>query len=187
MEDNSNSAHNVLTVYLNEHKLRKTPERYAILDAVCSFNGHFSLQQLSERMEEQYFRVSRATLYNTMELLLKVPLVVSHSFSQHTVYESSYLRPNHCHQICKICGKVTELSTLQVETVIESMKMKRFHKESFTLDIYGICSTCNAKLNRKRKKSRETEAKSATRSADSKTAGREKRNNKSNNNNKSVK
>jgi len=82
---------------------------------------------------------------------------------------------------------VTELSTLQVETVIESMKMKRFHKESFTLDIYGICSTCNAKLNRKRKKSRETEAKSATRPADSKTAGREKRNNKSNNNNKSVK
>ena len=61
MEDNSNNAHNVLTAYLNEHKLRKTPERYAILDAVCSFTGHFSLQQLSERMEEQYFRVSRAT------------------------------------------------------------------------------------------------------------------------------
>ncbi len=153
MEENSNnSAHAILTMYLTEHRLRKTPERYAILDAVCSFAGHFSLQELSVRMEEQNFRVSRATLYNTIQLLLKIPLVVSHNFSQHTVYETTFQRPNHCHQICRVCGKVTELSVQQVEPAIDTMKMKRFHKESFSLEIYGICSTCYAKMNRKRKK-----------------------------------
>ena len=82
---------------------------------------------------------------------------------------------------------MTELGTQQVETVIETMKMKRFHKESFTLDIYGICSTCNAKLNRKRKKIKEAEAKSAQKTVGGKTPASEKSKAKSNNNNKPVK
>lgn len=149
--DENNNAYAMLTAFLEERKLRKTPERYAILEAVCSFNGHFTLQELSDRMEEQHFRVSRATLYNTMLLFEKIPLVVNHRFAQHAVYESTSLSLNHCHQICKVCGKVTELSAQPLEEAFATLKTKRFHKESFSIEIHGICSACYAKMNRKKK------------------------------------
>ena len=59
-----------LTNYLEENKLRKTPERYAILDAIFDFNGHFTLEELESKMEIKNFRVSRATLYNAIKLFM---------------------------------------------------------------------------------------------------------------------
>lgn len=141
----------LLTQYLDNNHLRKTPERYAILKAIAQFKGHFTLNELSEGVEKDNFRVSRATLYNNLQLLAKVPLVVSHRYSQQTIYEATFQRPNHCHQVCKVCGKVTELSIQQIAPVIEMLKMKRFHKEFFTLEVHGICSACYTKMNRRKK------------------------------------
>ena len=58
----------ILDNYLENNKHRKTPERYAILDAVYSMDGHFTLEELGGLLESRNFRVSRATLYNTMKL-----------------------------------------------------------------------------------------------------------------------
>ena len=63
-----------LTNYLEENKLRKTPERYAILDAIFDFNEHFTLEELEDKMESKNFRVSRATLYNAIKLFMKLRL-----------------------------------------------------------------------------------------------------------------
>ena len=67
-EKSRTTAKAALTEYLRIKKLRKTPERYAILDKVCEMNRHFDIDMLYDIIEEDGFHVSRATLYNTMEL-----------------------------------------------------------------------------------------------------------------------
>ena len=65
------TVRNILTSYLEQNNLRKTPERFAILDAVYSINGHFTLDELGDKLNtEDRFPVSRATLYNTLRLFM---------------------------------------------------------------------------------------------------------------------
>ena len=68
-----------LDTYLEANNLRKTPERYAVLNAIYNAKGHLSLDDLEVRVEKEYFRVSRATLYNTIRLFMKLGLVVRHT------------------------------------------------------------------------------------------------------------
>lgn len=148
---------NLLTAYLELNKHRKTPERFTILDAVYSMGGHFSLEELGEKLVSDYnFPVSRATLYNTLRLLIEMRLVVRHRFQSTTKYEACYDNNSHCHQICTVCGKVTEVKSHQVSEAINSMPTRRFHKDGFTLYVYGICSSCQTRLRRHSAKTRET-------------------------------
>lgn len=139
-----------LANYLEENHFRKTPERFAILDAVYKMNGHFTLEELGAKMEHDNFRVSRATLYNAVNLFMKLRLVVRHNFQQCTKYEASYNNDNHCHQICTICGRVDEVAATHFADAIGSIKLKRFHQMGFSLYIYGICSACQARMTRKK-------------------------------------
>ena len=148
---------NILTAYLELNKHRKTPERFTILDAVYSMSGHFSLEELGEKLTNDYnFPVSRATLYNTLRLLIELRLVVRHRFQSTTKYEACFDNNSHCHQICTVCGKVTEVKSHQVSEAINSMPMRRFHKDGYTLYVYGICSSCQMKLRRHSTKGKET-------------------------------
>mgnify|MGYP002528240233 CR=1 FL=1 len=98
----------ILDSYLEMNNHRKTPERYAILRAVYETDGHFTLEELGEKLATAYkFPVSRATLYNTLNLFLELRLVVRHRFQGSTKYEACYDNDSHCHQICTVCGKVT--------------------------------------------------------------------------------
>lgn len=146
------AARKILTEYLESNKLRKTPERYAILNATYSIGGHFTLEELNAFLEKENFRVSRATLYNTLKLFIKLRLAVIHRLSGGTYYEAGYTNENHCHQICTICGKVTEVQIPQVISALENAKLRRFQQEGFVLYIYGTCSTCRAKTTRMKKK-----------------------------------
>lgn len=139
----------ILNNYLEVNNRRKTPERYAILDAVYDINGHFTLEELSDKLaEENKFPVSRATLYNTLKLFMELRLVIRHRFQGQTKYEACYDNNSHSHQICTVCGKVTEIKSPQISETISSMHLKRFRKDGYSLYIYGICSTCQAKLTR---------------------------------------
>ena len=152
MRDNTKTmVRNILTSYLEVNKHRKTPERYAILDAVYGMTGHFTLEELGEKLDDCNFPVSRATLYNTLKLFMELRLVIRHRFHGQTKYEACYDNNSHCHQICTVCGKVTEVKSQSVSTAINAMHLKRFRKDGFTLYIYGICSSCQAKLTRRAK------------------------------------
>lgn len=143
----------ILNNYLEVNNHRRTPERYAILHAVYNMNGHFTLDELGQKLsEEQHFPVSRATLYNTLNLFLALRLVIRHRFQGTTKYEACYADNSHCHQICTMCGKVTEVKSPEVTRTIDSMHLKRFRKDGYTLYIYGICSTCQGIITRKRNK-----------------------------------
>ncbi len=140
----------ILDNYLDSNRHRKTPERYAILDAVYSIGGHFSLEDLGEMLEKRHFRVSRATLYNTIHLFIELRLVVRHSLVDGTKYEACYDNENHVHQVCTVCGKVTELKAPLVASAINETKLQRFRRDAYALYIYGVCSSCQAKITRKR-------------------------------------
>ena len=148
---------NILTAYLELNKHRKTPERFTILDAVYSMDGHFSLEELGDKLTNEYnFPVSRATLYNTLRLLIKLRLVVCHRFKSTTKYEACFDNNSHCHEISTMCGKVTEVKSQGVIDAINKMPTRRFHKDGFTLYVYGICSSCQTKMRRHTAKGNET-------------------------------
>ena len=94
------SVKKIFTDYLQRHKLRKTPERFAIIKEIYSIDGHFDIDALYNRMKDNKYRVSRATLYNTMELLLDSGLVIKHQFGHNCAqYEKSYKFRQHDHFI----------------------------------------------------------------------------------------
>ena len=142
----------ILDNYLEMNNHRKTPERYTILKAIYSINGHFTLEELNERLaKELNFPVSRATLYNTLNLFLELRLVNRHRFQGTTKYEACYDNDSHCHQICTMCGKVTEVKSPEIIMAVDNMRLKRFRKDGFTLYIYGVCSSCQTKITKRKK------------------------------------
>lgn len=144
------NARKILDKYLEMTGRRKTQERNAILEAIYGMDNHFTVEELNECLENEKFFVSRATLYNTLRLFLKINLVVRHKLVDKTKYEASLRNDSHSHQICTMCGKVSEIELPKVETAIASSRLYRFRKEGFTLYIYGICSHCQSKLTRQR-------------------------------------
>ena len=134
--------------YLETSRHRKTSERYAILDAVCEMTGHFTIEDWGERLLSRNFPVSRATLYNTISLFIKLHIVIRHRLPVGTRYEICDMENNHCHQICNVCGKITEIKSQIVIDAVGAIKLQRFRREGFSLYIYGICSTCMAKNTR---------------------------------------
>lgn len=144
------SVRRILTNYLEANHHRKTAERYAILDAIYSIKGYFTLTDIDDELIKANFRVSRSTLFNTMRLFVKIGLVVRLRLVTGTLYEASYRNDNHVHQICTMCGKVTEIEAPQIAETVKSVKLRRFRRESFTLYIYGVCSSCLASMTRRR-------------------------------------
>ena len=93
---NNDEVIDVFTNFLNHHNHRKTPERFSILNEIYSIDGHFDIDSLYEKMNKKNYRVSRATLYNTIELLLESGLVRKHQFGDSfSQYEKCYFNNQH--------------------------------------------------------------------------------------------
>jgi len=142
-EKSRTTAKAALTEYLRIKKLRKTPERYAILDKVCEMNRHFDIDMLYDIIEEDGFHVSRATLYNTMELFTDCGIVRRHQFgNQPMQYERVAGLSNHLHLICQQCGKIKEAKDPELVKFMNSRKYSAFHNAWFCLYVYGTCAAC---------------------------------------------
>ncbi|MDD4608635.1 MAG: transcriptional repressor [Bacteroidaceae bacterium] len=144
------TAKQLFADYLSNNKLRKTPERYAILSAVYTINAPFDVERLYLEMEQQHFRVSHATIYNTIQLLIDAKLLVKHLLKNKDLYEAAFHLKTKHYLVCTECGSVREMTDKLVQTNIENSKMGRFQMSHYSLYIYGECSRCRYAKNRKR-------------------------------------
>ena len=136
----------LFTEYLTEKKLRKTEERYTIFKEICAFPGHFDVCMLSDRLEQDNFHVSKATLYNTLDVLVDAGLVVRHQITVQSVqYELRIYADTHLHLVCTRCGAIRELRNSTLKADMRNLKVSRFTPEDYCLYIYGLCSKCEFK------------------------------------------
>ena len=95
--------------FLQVRGLRQTPERQCILRRVYAMNGPFTADTLLEDLRSSDSRLSRATVYNTLELLLECRLVAHHQFGRFgSYYEKSHGRRQADHLLCTNCGRIQE-------------------------------------------------------------------------------
>jgi len=144
---------NQLTAYLVQKKLRKTEERYTILQHICEHPGHFDINSLHSQLEEENFHVSKATLYNTLDLFIEASLIVRHYINPQTVqYELKSIAETHQHLICTRCSDVREIRNQDLYKNIRNLKLRRFTPEFYSLYIFGLCSRCIYQLRMEKNK-----------------------------------
>jgi len=135
----------VFTNYLEKNQQRKTNERFVILEEIYSRNDHFDAESLFIELKKKKHHISRATVYNTLELLVVCELVTKHQFGNNMArYEKSYGYRQHDHLICLDCNKVMEFCDPRIHQISTRMgDLLNFDIPHHSLILYGHCRGCD--------------------------------------------
>ena len=150
INDIQQQVRDILDQYLKSHKLRRTPERYALLEEIYQQERHFKADELHQTMLQK-FRVSRATVYNSLDLFVHLGLVMRTLVDNVVEYEKCYGRKIHYHMICSVCGSVKEFTDPRIALSVNTAKYSRFTPQSYSLNVYGICNKCRRKIEKTNK------------------------------------
>lgn len=149
------SARAILVRYLGQKGMRRTPERFAILEKAFSFEGHFYADTLWEAMEQNGYHVSLSTVYSAVKLLTESGLLRRHQFGdQPAQYERVVpdAPSSHYHLVCSSCGRVREVKDAETLRMLDARRYPTFQPSYCVVYVYGLCSRC---LKKQRKLERE--------------------------------
>jgi len=141
-EETINLVKEIFRSYLKERNQRQTPERFMVLEDIYRADGHFDADDIFFNMKNAGTRVSRATVYNTLDLLVECGLVQRHQFGKNQYYyERAYAYQQHDHIICRECGAVLEFCDpriLEIQSMME--KIHDFNITGHSLHFFGVCN-----------------------------------------------
>lgn len=141
-EDTIQLVKEIFRTYLKERNQRQTPERFMVLEEIYRSEGHFDADDIFFNMKNTGTRVSRATVYNTLDLLIECGLVQRQQFGKNQYYyERSYAYQQHDHMICKECGVVIEFCDpriLEIQKLME--QIYDFSIDGHSLHLFGTCN-----------------------------------------------
>lgn len=130
--------------FLESEGLKFTQERQMVLEEILATRQHFEAEALLIRLRQRNKRVSRATIYRTLTLLVQSKLVNELIFGdRHTSYECVHSRKRHDHLICVSCGRIIEFSRPAIEALRDRIcEEYRFQPVAIKLEITGYCAEC---------------------------------------------
>ena len=132
----------ILNTFLESKGLRKTQERYLVLEEIYKTNDHFDIESLFQKIVKKQ-KISKATIYNTIDILIELKLIKKHSFLNKTLYEKSFQKKQHNHLICINCDKVFEFCDPRIQNIINSIESSiDFVVSEHSLNFYGKCKKC---------------------------------------------
>ncbi len=134
-----------LARYLEDHNLKHTRQREAILEVFLKARGHITAEELYEKVRERYPKIGFTTVYRTLKLLCEAGLASERHFGDGpTRYEIEH--EHHDHLVCVRCGRIVEFEC----SMIESAQDRIADEYGFRLlrhrhELYGHCPRCRGK------------------------------------------
>lgn len=134
-------AKELFTEFLKNEKNRITPERFEVMESALDYEGHFGADDLYIVMKNLKSTVSRATVYKTLELLVKCELISKRNFGDNlTRYESNFKRQIHDHLICMDCGRIVEFVNPKLSKLPEQISNELgFDISSHSFNVFARC------------------------------------------------
>ena len=131
-----------LASYLEDHNLKHTRQREAILEVFLEVEGHITGEELHRRVRRKFPAIGYTTVYRTMKLLCEAGLAHERHFGEgEALYEN--VSTHHDHLICTECGRIIEFENPQIEALQElAAREFGFVIKSHKMEIYGLCEGC---------------------------------------------
>jgi len=136
----------IFRTFISGKGLRNTPEREEIIEEIFSSHNHFDIDELYLRLKHNGSKVSKASIYRNIPLIIECGLIKEVWFEDgHMHYEHIYGHGPHCHLRCIGCGKVVEFVDQGLKNIEERIADENgFQILDHRLDITGYCSKCRA-------------------------------------------
>ncbi|MCK5520654.1 MAG: transcriptional repressor [Candidatus Marinimicrobia bacterium] len=129
---------------LKQSKLRITGQRKEILKFIIENRKHLDADVILHELEKQTIKISRATIYRTLDVLLQHQIIDKYDFGDgKACYEISSGDEHHDHLVCIECKKIIEFKSKASEIIVTDIcKEHHFTHMNHFMQIYGICSKC---------------------------------------------
>jgi Fur family transcriptional regulator, ferric uptake regulator len=133
-------------VFLRDHNLPVTAQRLAIADVVLGSDRHLSAEEVAREVSGKGAAAGTATVYRTLELLVRSGLVVERDFGEgFRRFESARDAPHHEHLLCSVCGQVREFRDERLERMTTLIAESHgYSRQRHRLVIYGVCARCQS-------------------------------------------